>query len=84
MKHTGKCDCGCGQHSIWTIVRSEHDRKLWFLTLDHLRRWQAVREAQQKRMIDAFPFLADPCSLLEPVWLSDLSDSTSEYEAMTP
>ena len=68
MQHTGKCDCGCGQHSIWTIVRSEHDRKLWFLTLDHLRRWQAVRVAQQKRMIDAFPFLADPCAPLELVW----------------
>jgi hypothetical protein len=48
MQHSGKCDCGCGEHSIWTIVRSDHGRKLWFLNLDHLRRWEADRDAQEK------------------------------------
>jgi hypothetical protein len=50
MQHSGKCDCGCGQHSIWTIVHSDHGRKLWFLALDHLWRWQTAREAPAETM----------------------------------
>jgi hypothetical protein len=49
MQHSGKCDCGCGQHSIWTIVSSDCGCKRWFLNLDHLRRWEADRDAQEKR-----------------------------------
>jgi hypothetical protein len=38
--HSGKCDCGCGQHSLWTILREVNGKKLWFLTSAHLRKWE--------------------------------------------
>ena len=72
MQYSGKCDCGCGQHSIWTVVHTYRGRKLWFLTLDHLRRWQAVREVEEKQLFDALPFLADPW---EPVSMADSLDN---------
>jgi len=41
MQHTGKCDCGCGQHSLWSIVKLTDGRKLWFLCKAHLKAWEA-------------------------------------------
>lgn len=56
-EHSGQCDCGCGEHSVWTIVKLERGKRRWFLTLEHLARW----EADKQRLMAAFPFLADPC-----------------------
>ena len=42
--HNGKCDCECGHHSLWTIVKGVGNTKKWFLTPDHLRRWEASLE----------------------------------------
>lgn len=59
--HDGKCDCGCGEHSVWTIVKLDAGQRRWFLTTEHLARWEADREVQKQRLLTAFPFLADPC-----------------------
>jgi hypothetical protein len=62
-EHDGKCDCGCGEHSVWTIVKLDNGKRRWFLTREHLHRWEAEREAQKQRVYAAFPFLSDPCYL---------------------
>ena len=59
--HSGLCDCGCGQHSVWTIVKMDAGQKRWFLSRDHLDRWEVEQEAQRRRVHAAFPFLNDPC-----------------------
>ena len=42
MQHTGKCDCGCGQHSCWSVVKMSHGAKFWFASMAHLRQWEAI------------------------------------------
>ena len=60
-EHDGKCDCGCGQHAVWTILKLDAGKRRWFLTRDHLAQWEAQREARKQRLLTAFPFLADLC-----------------------
>jgi hypothetical protein len=35
------CACGCNRHHLNSIVATKNGRKLWFLTLDCLDRWEA-------------------------------------------
>jgi len=41
MQHTGQCDCGCGQHSLWSTVKTVAGRKFWFVCIAHLKAWEA-------------------------------------------
>lgn len=41
MQHSGLCDCGCGEHSVWTICHMAHGQKFWFLAVDHMKQWQS-------------------------------------------
>jgi hypothetical protein len=41
MQHTGKCDCGCGQHSLWSVVKTVAGRRFWFVCVAHLKAWEA-------------------------------------------
>ena len=42
--HRGQCDCNCGQHSHWSIVATKNGVKLWFLNIEHLKRWDSIHE----------------------------------------
>jgi len=48
MQHTGKCDCGCGHHALWSVVKTKDGVKHWFLNRQHLSHWEATLVAQAR------------------------------------